>query len=162
MAKKRYARETTVPVASSRNEIDRILTRWGADQLQWSQDNKGGMSMLRFVWEHEGTQYCARFVVNVPTEDEIRAESVDGRTGGFSQSKFDKAMKRRGMVEHRELALLLKAIFVAVEANLIQAEQILLPFLEDQDGHTVAELVVPHLKQIHKRGGVKMLLARGA
>ena len=158
---RRYAKGTKVGVAKSREEIDRILRKWGADQLQWSEDVKGGKSMLRFLWEFDGAEYCARFVVNVPSEAEIKDESVDGRTGEFSQNKFDQAMKRRGMVEHRELALLLKAIFVAVEAGLIQAEQILLPFLEDRDGQTVAELVLPHMKTIHKRGGVKLLLARG-
>jgi hypothetical protein len=149
-------------VASSRNEIDKILTRWGADQLQWSQDNKGGLSMLRFIWEYGGTSYCARFEVKVPSAEEIEEASVDGRNGCFSQAKFDRAMKRRGMVEHRELALLLKALFVAVDSGLIKAEQILLPFLEDSSGQTVADLVLPHMAQIQKRGGIKLLLARGA
>jgi hypothetical protein len=157
---KRYARNTKVGVAKSRNEIDQILRRWGADQLQWSEDVKNGRSMLRFVWTHEDTPYCAQFVVKVPSAEEIKEESVDGRTGGFSQTKYDKAMKQRGTVEHRELALLLKAMFVAVEAELISAEQILLPFLEDASGQTIADIVLPNMSKILQRGGVKQLLTK--
>jgi hypothetical protein len=154
----RYAKKTQVGVAKSRGEIDQILTRWGADQLQWSDDLKGGQAMLRFVWEHEDVPYIAKFVIKTKTEEEIREIAVDGRSGRFSKTKFDDLMRRRGMVEHRELALLLKAIFVAVEAEIITAEQVFLPFLEDVTGATVAELVLPHLAKIQKKGGVKLLM----
>ena len=156
--RRRYAKETTVTVASSRNQIDDLLTRWGADQLQWSQDNKGGKAMLRFIWEHDGTSYCARFEIKVPTEKELEEESVDLRNGEFSQTKYDKALKRRGMVEHRELFLLLKAMFVAVDSGLIKAEQILLPFLEDKSGMTIADVLLPQLPKIQGKGGVKLLM----
>ena len=53
MRRKRYAKDTTVTIASSRNQIDDLLRKWGADQLQWSEDTKSGSSMLRFIWEHD-------------------------------------------------------------------------------------------------------------
>jgi hypothetical protein len=154
----RYAKKTQVGVAKSRGEIDSILTKWGADQLQWSDDLKNGQAMLRFIWEHDGTEYVAKFVIKTKTEQEIRELAVDGRNGRFSKTKFDDLMGRRGMVEHRELALLLKAIFVAVDAEIITAEQVFLPFLEDHTGMTVADVVLPHLAKIHQRGGVRLLM----
>lgn len=160
MRKKRYAKDTTVTIASSRNQIDDLLRKWGADQLQWSEDTKSGTSILRFVWEHEGTPYCAQFKIQAPSAEEIEEESVDGRNGSFSQVKYDKAMKRRGMTEHRELFCLIKAMFVAVDAGLISAEALLLPFLEDNNGQTMADIVLPHLAKIQKVGGVKQLLGR--
>lgn len=155
---RKYANDTSVPVSKSRGEIEKLLRVWGANQMQWSDDFEGGKAMLRFIWEHEGTNYTARFVVDVPTAKEIKEESLDGRTGKFSQAKYDKAMERRGMVEHRELALLMKAIFVAVDCGLITAEQVFMPFLEGQDGRTIGECVLPELAKILKRGGTRNLL----
>lgn len=162
MRRKRYAKDTTVTIASSRNQIDDLLRKWGADQLQWGEDTKKGTSCLRFVWEHEGTPYCAQFRIQAETEEEIRELSVQATTGRFLQVKFDKALKRRGMVGHRELFCLIKAMFVAVDSGLITAEALLLPFLEDDQGSTMADIVLPHLAKIQKVGGVKQLLARNA
>lgn len=155
---RKYASDTSVPVSKSRGEIEKLLRVWGAQQMQWSDDFDGGKAMLRFLWDNEGTQFMARFTVNVPTSEEIKKESVHATSGKFLQAKYDKAMERRGMVEHRELALLLKAIFVAVDAGLITAEQVFLPFLEDQYGITVSERVLPGLSKILQRGGTKNLL----
>lgn len=155
---RKYANDTSVAVAKSRGEIEKLLRVWGAAQMQWSDDFDGGRAMLRFIWEYGGTSYTARFTVSVPTAEATRKEAIDGRSGAFSQRKYDKAMERRGMVEHRELALLLKAIFVAVEAGLITAEQVFLPFLEDVSGRTVSECVLPELSRILRRGGTANLL----
>lgn len=154
---RRYASQTAVSIAKSRGEIDKTLRRWGADQLQWSDDFKGGHAMLRFIWEHEGTSYTARFLLKLSTEEELRKESVDGRSGQFSQTKFEKAMSRAGMVEHRELALFIKAVFVAVEAGIITAEQVFLPFLEGMNGVTVAEAIIPQLPKLAQFSAVKLL-----
>ena len=155
---RRYANDTSVSVAKSRGEIEKLLRAWGARQMQWSDDFDGGKAMLRFIWDNDGTQYTARFEVDVQTAAEIKEEAVHATTGRFLQAKYDKAMERRGMVEHRELALLLKAIFVAVERGLITAEQVFLPFLEDQYGFTVSDRVLPGLAKMLKKGGTKNLL----
>jgi len=155
---RRYASDTSVSVAKSRGEIEKLLRVWGANQMQWSDDFDGGKAMLRFIWEHDGASYTARFTVDVPTKAEIEKESVHATSGRFLQTKYDKAMERRGMVEHRELALLLKAIFVAVDCGLITAEQVFMPFLEGSDGMTVSERILPELANMLKRGGTKNLL----
>jgi len=148
-----------VPVSKSRGEIEGLLRRWGASQMQWSDDFEGGQVMLRFFWRHDDQEYTARFMLSLGTADEIRETCKDGRSNRFSQSKFDKAMERRGMVEHRELALLLKAIFVAVDRGIISAEQVFLPFLEGADGVTVSERVLPVLSKLLTPRGSKALLA---
>lgn len=155
---RKYARETTVAVAKSRQEIDSILRKWGANQLQWSDDYEGGRAQLRFLWKHEDVSYVARFNIQLPTDEDLRSESVDGRTGGFSQTKYDKAVKRRGMVEHRELCFFIKAAFVAVEAGIIPAEHIFLPFIEGGDGLTVAEAIMPRLSTMLQKGSAAGLL----
>ena len=155
---RRYANDTSVSVSKSRGEIEKLLRVWGARQMQWSDDFEGGKALLRFIWDNAGTTYTARFTIDVPTSEEIKEEAVHATTGRFLQTKYDKAMERRGMVEHRELSLLLKAIFVAVDCGLITAEQVFLPFLEDQYGVTVSDRVLPNLSQMLNKGGTKNLL----
>ena len=157
MTKRRYASDTAVGVGSSRNDIQRVLEKFGATQLQWSDDFKNGVSMIRFLWECDGATYCARFEITAQTDEEMRAEAKDGRNGQFSQSKYDTIRKRRGMVEHRELFLFIKALFVAVEAGIVKAEAVLLPFLEDKTGQTVADQVLPHLKKLHTGNALRLL-----
>ena len=157
MTKRRYANETSVGVASSRGDIQRVLEQFGAEQIQWSDDFKGGQSMIRFLWNHEDTTYVARFSIKAQTEAEMREEAKDGRNGLFSQSKFEKIRARRGMVEHRELYLLIKALLVSVEAGIVKAEEVLLPLLEDKTGQTVAEQVLPHLKKLHTGSALRLL-----
>jgi len=155
---RKYARETTVPVAKSRQEIDTVLRKWGANQLQWSDDYENGRAMLRFLWKHGDDSFIARFSIQMPTDSQLREECVDGRNGDFSQTKYDKATKRRGMIEHRELALFIKAAFVAVEAGIIPAEHIFLPFIEGGDGMTVAEAIMPRLGVMLQKGSATALL----
>jgi hypothetical protein len=158
MSAYRYARETGVSVSRSREEIERTLRNFGADQLQWSDDFKNGRVRLRFAWTHDQHTYLARFDLQLPTDDQLRKHSLDGRSGEFSQRKYDEAKRRYGMVEHRDLALFLKAAFVAVEAHIIAPEQIFLAFLEGQDGTTVAEALVPRLDRLLTPSGAAGLL----
>lgn len=155
---RRYANETVIPISRSRGEIEKLLRVWGASQMQWSDDFDGGRGMLRFLWQRDGVPYMARFEIHVPTSAQLREECLDGRSGRFSQAKYDRAMERRGMAEHRDLALLLKAIFVAVDAGLITAEQVFLPFLEGNDGRTVSECILPQMAKVLTQGGALKLL----
>lgn len=156
---RKFARKTTVAVSKSRAEIDKCLRDFGADQLQWSDDFKNGHAMLRFIWRNDGVDYLARFNIRVPTEEEMRKEPhvIDGRSGQVSENKLKEALERRGMVEHRELALFIKAAFVAVEAGIIAPEQVFLPFLEGADGVTVSERVLPQMHEM-LRGKQQRLL----
>ncbi len=156
----RYAQETQVSVSKSRGEIEKCLRKFGAEQLQWSDDFSRGRAVLRFSWYWNDCTYFARFAIDLPDEDTIRnaKENKDGRTGRPSNIKVDRALNRRGMVEHRELSLFIKAALVAVEGGIITAEQLFLPFLEDKSGTTVAEQLLPRISDILKIGGTNNLL----
>jgi len=160
---RRYAATTNVAISKSRAEITATLRRFGAFQWQWTDDATNFRAMLRFMWEHDAVAYSARFTLQFPTETELREspECIDGRTGLPSESKVAKYLERIGMVEHRALALWLKACFVAVEEGIIEATQVFLPFLEDAQGSTVSEIVIPRLNYMLALGGAKNLLGTG-
>lgn len=158
---KRYATETSVRSAKSREEIDSLLRQWGCHQIVWADDFREGRVLLRFIWEHEGIEYIARFPLSLPTDDEIRKIALHGNTGCFLQSKFDRLCGKRGWAEHRQLLLWLKATFNAVEAGIIEAACVFLPFIEDAEGVTFSERVLPNLPKMLERGGVSNLLGSG-
>jgi len=152
-----YAQETGVPVSRSRGEIDRLLRAWGAQGIQWSDDFKRDTATLRFIWNHKGTDYLARFAIHLPGRKELEESAVDGRTGQPSERKMEKLLDMRGKQEHRLLLLWLKAALNAVEAGIIDAAALFLPFLEDRYGKTVAEIAVPQLPKLTSGSATKLL-----
>ncbi len=130
-------------------------------------DFQDGRVCLHFVWRREDQDYLARFSLGLPTEDQLREQAVDGdqlreqavdgRSRRFSESKLRKLEDARGRAEHRQLALLLKAAFNAVEAGIIQPEQLFLSFLVGKDGRTVGEVALPRLPKLLS-GGASLLL----
>lgn len=152
---RRYAERTNVPVQKSRGEIDKLLRNWGATGIQWTDDLAKGMVHLRFAWTYHSTSYMARFDlrIDLPAED----DALDRRNGAVSQAKLMKLRDNVGKREHRVLALWLKAAFNAVEEGLIEATVLFLPFLEDKNGRTVAEVAMPRLEALVSGSAVKLL-----
>lgn len=146
MPGRKYAKDTTVGVAQTRGETDRLLRDWGATAIQWTDEYEDNRVTLRFAWWYEGTTYMARFAIILePVKDE---DVMDGRTGRVSENKRRKAEAARGKREHRLLLLWIKAALNAVEAGIVDEAAIFLPFLEDSTGTTVAEVAVPKLAQL--------------
>lgn len=146
MKKRRFAKDTVVPIAKSRGEIDQLLRQWGCDAIQWTDEFSADRVTLRFAWHHDDIKYMARFAVHLePIRDE---DILDGRSKLPSPAKRAKAEAARGKREHRLLLLWLKAALNAVDAGIIDAATLFLPFLEDSMGKTIAEIAVPKLAQL--------------
>jgi hypothetical protein len=158
MTTRRYAQQTSVAVSKTKGEVEDLLRKWGASQMGWHDDFDSGKVFLRFMWYHDEAPFMARFTFELASKAVLMEKACDQRNGQFSQPKFDKLLKRRGMVEHRGLLLFLKAVFNAVDLGIITAEQVFLPYLEDGQGRTVADLVVPQLAKALRPGGAFRLL----
>ena len=157
---RRFAEGTSVSVGRSRGEIDDYLRRWGCAAIAWSDNFESGRATLRFVWKRESDAYLARFDIQVPTDEDLRKRAIDQRTRRFSEPKYRKIREGMGREEHRLLALWIKAALNAVEAGIIPAEVIFLPFLQGADGRTVAETALPRLPTLLS-GGATALLGSG-
>lgn len=154
---RRYAEDTTVPVSKSRGELDALLRGWGAQGIQWTDDFEHDRVMLRFVWPRGEQRFMARFVVRLPTREQLAVDAVDGRSGRTSESKLRALMDARGKREHRLLVLWLKAALNAVDAGLVDAETLFLPFLEGKDGQTFAEAALPRLADLTTGSAARLL-----
>jgi len=155
MAKTRRTRayeNTTIAVSKSREQIDSILRKWGVNGISWQDEFDLGRAQLRFKWERDdGTELVARFRVDLPTDEELRETAIDKRNGQFSEKKLERAKADLGKREHRVLLNLLKNMFEAIEAGIMPAEALLLPWIEDVNGETVYEKVEPKMSQLAQK-----------
>jgi len=158
---RRFAEDTAVPISRSRGEIDQLLREWGATGLQWTDEYDRDLVSLRFVWPHEGNRYMARFSIKLPSRNDFEGQAIDKRSQTVSEAKLERLMRGRGRQEHRVLLLWLKAALNAVDAGIVKAQEVFLPFLEGKDGRTVAEVAVPQLTKLLAGSASRMLTAHG-
>ena len=156
---RRFAEETSVPISRSRGEIDKLLRDWGATGIQWTDQFDLDCVTLQFIWPRDEERYMARFSVGLPSEQKLAPHAVDGRSGRTSERKLAALLVNRGRREHRVLLLWLKAALNAVDAGIVSAETIFLPFLVGRDGRTVAEVAVPRLSQLIGGDASRLLTA---
>lgn len=160
--RRRYAEGTDVSVAKSRAEIDALLKRWGCQKLGWAEELDAGRAVLQFVWRHGEQDYMARFGITMPTDEELQAQALDGRTKRFSETKLAKLKDARGRVEFRQLALWLRACLNAVDAGIIRPEAVFFPWLVGRDGRTVWESAAPRLPELLTHSARALLLGASA
>lgn len=155
---RRYAENTAVPISRSRGEIDQLLRSWGAQGIQWTDDYEHDRVMLRFVWPRGDQRFMARFAVHLPGREKLQ-EEAKGAYGTIREAYLEKLMQGRGRREHRVLALWLKACLNAVNDGLVDAETLFLPFLEDKNGKTIAEIALPRLGVLLEGSATRLLQA---
>lgn len=155
----RYAEGTSVSIGRSRGQIDDLLRAWGCTGTSWSDDWESGIAVLQFRWKRSDDEiYIARLTLRLPTEEQLRQKARHERTGKVLDSKLAKLRKDCGQQEYRVLFLWLNGAFNAVEAGIVTAETVFLPFLVGNDGRTVAEAALPRLKKLLSAANAQALL----
>ncbi len=139
-----YAADTEVPINRSRSEIDKLLSQWGCDRIQWTDDFAMGCTTLRFQAVFDDVHCTARLELHLPPDDVVGQRFARTPT----QAQLAGAREQHWRALHRVLLLTIKAQLNAVEAGLLTAVEAFLPHLEDSQGRTVAQLAVPHLRRL--------------
>lgn len=146
----RYAESTTVSVANSKAEIERIVERWGASQFMsgWSTEQ----AIIAF--SAEGRQ--VRFVLPMPSKDEKRFthHSKGARTPEAALKEWEQACRQRW----RALALVIKAKLEAVESGISVFEDEFMANIVLPGGRTVSEEVRPAIANAYAGGTMQQLL----
>lgn len=154
----RFAQDTEVPIARSRAEIEKLLRNWKCDGIRWTDLYSRGLVFLEFMWNRsEDESYLARFHIQLPTDDQLSTHAIDQRSGRVSLNKLERLKEGRGRMEHRILALWLKAALNAVEAGIVNAETLFLPWLVGGDGQTVADVAIPKLQKLLGGSATRLL-----
>lgn len=144
-----YAKNTDVSSDRSRNEIERTLTRYGADQFLYGWQE--GMAMIGFRMKNK----MVRFLLPMPNKDQFRkTETGRIRTQSSQDVAFEQAVKQRW----RALALVVKAKLEAVESKITTFEEEFMAHIVLPNGKTVFEQFLPELENAYLTGNMPKML----
>lgn len=128
----KYAKRTRVPVTTSRAEIERTVLRYGADQFGSAFAENRAMIQFRLGKKDQG--WLLRFHLPLPHTD-----PQDQRQ------------------RWRALALVIKAKLESCESGIETIEQAFMANIVTPSGQTMAEIVVPQLKEMREQGRLPTL-----
>lgn len=137
-----YAADTSVPVERSKQQIEQLLSKHGAEGFhtgwQSARGDDPGWDAVEFLWK----QRTIRFRLARP------------KATGYRPNVS--AIEQKNRQRWRVLGLVIKAKLEAVDAGVAVFEEEFLPFIVTGDGRTVAEHLVPRLT-----GGAVLQLTDG-
>jgi hypothetical protein len=146
-----YAENTSVPVARSRDEIERTLKRYGATQFVYGYSEDDGRALIGFTVHARQV----RFELPLPTVDEV-SQTATGRRrkGEAAQTALEREERRRW----RALALAIKAKLEVVETGITTFEEEFLAHIMTPDGSNIGQHVIPRLAGMYATGQMPRLL----
>lgn len=150
-----YAESTQVPSDRSRAEIEKILTRYGADEFAYA--TRRDMAVVQFTAEGR----TIRFTMPLPDrDDEAFTLTPTGRERSSTQAEqaYEQAVRQKW----RALALVIKAKLEAVASGIVTFEQEFLPHILLPGGRTVYQETAPAIEAAYSSGEVVPLLQIGS
>jgi hypothetical protein len=154
-----YAEDTSVSVEKSRAEIEKLITRAGADQFASMISNEKAMIGFSLHGKH------VKFVLPLPSKIERRfthwkpGNSQDWRPR--PPEKIYPAWEQACRSRWRALALCIKAKLEAVEQGITTFEAEFLAHFVTPGGLTIGERVIPQLEEMSKSGKPPVLQLYG-
>ena len=136
-----YAQNTSVPVDRSRSEIERQLQRFGASGFGYGWE--GSQEVVAFTYR--GKQ--VRMTLPMPSPSGYRSEEHRQRE------------RRR---RWRSLAMVVKALLVAVDDGILSFEESFLGYFVMPDGQTLGQALIPRLEAAAREGKLPMLMLPAA
>lgn len=144
-------RDTAVTIDKSRSQIAAMLmSQWKASKLGWEDDYESGTSTLRFQWKPAGS--------DAPVVVRLELKPDPTRVRSRAQAEREKLREKESKRLHRVTFWWLKAMVEAIEAGLLQREEVLLPWVEAPNGQTIAQAMLPRLVEF---GSGKLALGKG-
>jgi hypothetical protein len=151
---KRYAETTQVSTDRSIMEIKRILTRYGATNFTYGEDEAGSRAALGFIAHGRRIKY----VIQLPDRNDEQFLYTPSRKWERTKEQALEAWEQACRQRWRALTLIIKAKLEAVEAGIASFEDEFLAHTMLPDGRTVAEWMEPQIEQVYLTGTMPMLL----
>jgi hypothetical protein len=146
-----YAASTDVSSSRSRAEIERIISRYGAQQFAYGWDH--GHALVGFRMQDRQV----RFALPLPDRADpslTRTPTGRARTKAQVDSAYEQAVRQRW----RALALVIRAKLESVETGIVTFEQEFAMHMVLPDGSAVADRVLPGIEQAYNTGVVPALM----
>jgi len=150
----KYAANTEVSSSRSRDEIERTLERYGADQFLYGWRESDAIVGFRM----EGRQ--VKFILPLPAKDDksfteyTSRGKLLARTDDAARKLYEQAVKQRW----RALALVIKAKLEAVESGIAVFEDEFMANIVLPNGQLVGEQVRPAIAAAYESGNMPTLL----
>lgn len=139
----RYASGTTVPVNRSRDELERLLDKVGADSVATMRDGTAAAVAFRLT----GRNYVLR--LPFPGDEELVKDSAGRKRGAAAVVVArDQTIRERW----RALVLLVKAKIVAIDTGITTPESEFLAHAMLPTGQTLGEHLSEHPEQLTTSG----------
>jgi len=139
----KYAENTSVSSSQSRAEIERTLTRYGANGFMYGwQDNK---ALIGF--QMNGKQI--KFILQLPDKNDREFTHTPSRGTVRSPEQQEAAYEQAVRQKWRALKLVIQAKLEAVEAGITIFEEEFLAHIVLPDGQTVGNYMVPQIEQAY-------------
>jgi len=142
----RYADRTTVPADSSRLEIERALTRYGASSFAYGTDSERAMMQFRLK------DRLVRMVLNFPAANDKRFQLTPTGRIRRHAGKWGEEREKEIRRLWRALVLVVKAKLEACESGISTIEREFLPDIVLPDGRTVGERLTPQIAEAYATG----------
>lgn len=148
----RYAENTTVASETSRNEIERTLQRYGADQFMYGWDQASAVIMFNAHARR------VKFVLPMPDRKNREFTHTPARGTARSPEEAGKAWEQACRQRWRALALVIKAKLEAVEAEITEFEDEFLAHVVLPDGTTFGQWARPQIATVYESGRMPALM----
>jgi hypothetical protein len=149
----RYASQTTVSVINSKAEIEKTITRYGANNFASGWDKDRGMAMVQFTLSDR----VIRFLIPLPDPKDkefTTTETGRDRNPNAAEKAWEQAQRQRW----RALNLAIKAKLEMIDSGIETVEQAFCAHIVLPDGSTVGEFVIPQIALAYERKEMPSIL----
>lgn len=145
----KYASTTSVSSFKSREEIEKILKKYGSDQFYYGTDADN--SYLAFRMDNRQI----KFILPMPNFDDF-TKTPKGKLRAFAsqEKEYEQAIRQKW----RALALVIKAKLEAVDSGITEFEDEFLANIVLPDGSTAGEYMKPQIEIAYNSGNMPALL----
>ena len=148
----RYAQNTSVSAFKSREEIERVLQRYGADQFMYGTET--GRALVAF--RMNGRQ--VKFILPMPDKEDREFTHTPAKGSRRSNDAQLEAWEKACRQRWRALALVIKAKLEAVESGITEFDSEFLAHIVLPDGQTFGTWARPQLESAYSSGNMPPLL----
>jgi hypothetical protein len=150
----KYAASTDVSSSRSRDEIERTLERYGADQFLYGWQDSSAIVGFRMEGKH------IKFVLPLPNRDakEFTEYESRGKLWARTEEAARKLYEQSVRQKWRALSLVIKAKLEAVESGISVFEDEFMANIVLPGGETVGEFMRPQIAEAYRIGKAPNLL----
>ena len=151
----RYAQQTSVSVDNSRNEIERILKRYGADSFQYGTKENKAVIMFEKNGKH------IRFVLDLPDINDRAFTHTSNRGSRRTREAQEKEHEQSCRQKWRALCLVIKAKLEAIDSGISIFEQEFMANILLPNGQTAGEYMLPQIQVAYEQHSMPPMLDFG-